>query len=114
MIEALENQIIERLAVDPWLDHAVDAPGDHDLAGLGFVAEARGEVGDAADRGVFQPLLEADLAQGRIAERDADAEAEAVPAVAPALRQGADGVAHLHPHLHPALDVSPDPPPPAD
>ena len=40
MIEALELQIIQRGGIDPWLDDAVDAPGNHDLAGLGFVAES--------------------------------------------------------------------------
>src|SRR6266704_3621055 len=78
MIEALQVQLFERVAFDPALDHAEHAPANHDLVGLGFVAQPRGEVGDAADRGVFEPLLETDLAQRRIAERDADAEAEAV------------------------------------
>src|ERR1700723_629709 len=82
MIEALQMQIVERLAFDPWLDHAVDAPAHPDLAGLGLVARPRGEVGDAADRGVFEPLLKADLAQGRISKRDAEAEAQTMPAVA--------------------------------
>ena len=107
MIEPLQVQIVDRPALDPLLDHAVDAPADHDLVGLGFVAEPRGEVGDAADRGVFQPLLEADLAERGIAERDADAEAEIVAAVAPFLGQRADGVAHLHRHLHGALRCGP-------
>ena len=87
MIEALEMQIVDRAALDPLLDHAVDAAADHDLVRLGFVAQPRGEVGDAADRGIFQPLLETDLAERGIAERDADAEAEAVAAVAPLLGQ---------------------------
>jgi hypothetical protein len=66
-------------AFGPWLDHAEHALADHDLTGLGFVAQPRGQVGDAADRGVFEPLLEADLAERRIAERDADAEARLWP-----------------------------------
>ena len=86
MIESLQIQIVDRPALDPLLDHAVDAPGHHDLVGLGFVAQPRRKVGDAADRGVFQPLLEADLAERGVAQRDADAEAEIVAAVAPLAR----------------------------
>ena len=85
MIESLQIQIVDRLPLDPRLDHAVDAPAHHDLVGLGFVAQPRRQVGDAADRGVFQPLLEADLAERGVAQRNADAEAEIVAAVAPAL-----------------------------
>jgi len=97
-------QLFERVAFDPGLDHAEHAPGHHDLVGLGFVAQPRGEVGDAADRGVFEPLLEADLAQRRIAKRDADAEAELCRGCA---TSGSEGqcIAHLHRHLHRALGV---------
>src|SRR5215467_581932 len=63
MIESLQIEIVDRLALDPLLDHAVDAAAHHDLAGLGLVAQARGEVGDAADRGIFQALLKTDLAE---------------------------------------------------
>ena len=87
VIEPLELEIVERGGLDPGLDDAEDAAADHDLVGLGFAAQARGKIGDAADRGIFQPLLEADLAERGIADRDSDAEAEAVPAVAPALGQ---------------------------
>src|SRR6185369_928526 len=100
MIESLHIQIIDRPALDPWLDHAGDAAAHHDLASLGLAAEAGGEVGNAADRGVFQALFEADLTESRIAERNADAETEIMAAVAPALGQRANGVAHLHRHLH--------------
>ena len=62
MIETLQHEIVDRAAFDPRLDDAVDAAAHHDLVGLGFVAQPRGEVGDAADRAVFQPVLEADLA----------------------------------------------------
>jgi len=92
MIEALQVQIIDRPRLDEIFHHAIDPPCDHDLAGLGFIAQPRGEVGDRADRGVFEPLLETDLAERRIAERDADAKSQAMPAVAPALGQLADGV----------------------
>src|SRR5216684_5646694 len=54
MIETFQVQIVDRTAFDERLDHAVDAPGDDDLVRLGFVAQAGGEVGDAADRGVFE------------------------------------------------------------
>ena len=62
MVKTLELEIVEGAGFDPGLDHAVDAAAHHDLVGLGFAAEAGGEVGDAADRGIFQALLEADLA----------------------------------------------------
>src|ERR1700730_11447562 len=105
MIKPLQVQIVERLAIDPGLDHAKDAPGDHDLVRFRLVAQPRGEVGDVADRGVFEPLLEADLAERGIAERDADAKSQTMSAVAPLLGQQPDGVAHLHRHLHGAPGV---------
>ncbi len=52
MIEALQVQIIDRPRFDEIFHHAVDAPRDHDLPGLGLIAQPRGEVGDRADRGV--------------------------------------------------------------
>lgn len=53
-----------------------------DLVGPGFVAQARGEVGDAADRGVFKAA--ARNRSGRAwRSRACDAEAEIVAAVAP-------------------------------
>src|SRR5260370_42247185 len=79
MIKTLQVQIIDRPRFDEIFHHAVDAPRDHDLAGFRLVAQPRGEVGDRADRGIFEPLLEADLPQRRIAERDADAEAQTMP-----------------------------------
>src|ERR1700738_2527313 len=38
MIEALQAYIVERRGFDPLLDHSIDAPGDHDLAGFRLVA----------------------------------------------------------------------------
>src|ERR1700761_6400997 len=96
--ESLEMQVIERPAFDQGFDHAVDAAAHHALVGAGLVARRRSEVGDAADRGIFQSLFDADLAEGRVAERDADAESQRVSAVAPAHRQFADDVAHLDRH----------------
>ena len=61
MIETFQLQIVDRPAFDPLLDHAIDAPANHDLPGFGFVAEPRGQIGDAADRGVFEPLFESCL-----------------------------------------------------
>jgi hypothetical protein len=40
------------ISIATGLDHGEDAPAHHDLVGLGFFAAPRGEVGDAADRGV--------------------------------------------------------------
>src|SRR5215468_12545626 len=67
VIEALQVEVVDRLALDPLLDHAVDAAAHHDLAGLGLVTQAGGEVGDAADRSIFQALLKTDLAERGIA-----------------------------------------------
>src|SRR5262245_17694326 len=92
VIESLQVEVVDRLSLDPLLDHAVDAAAHHDLAGLGLVAQAGGEVGDAADRGIFQALLKADLAERGVAERNADTEGEVVAAVAPAPAQPANGV----------------------
>jgi hypothetical protein len=49
----------------------------------------------------MQALLEADLPERGVAERDANT--EAVAAFAPALGQFAGDVAHLDAHLHPRL-----------
>jgi hypothetical protein len=91
--EALELQIVHRHSVDPAFNHAVDAAAHHDLAGLGFGAQARGEIGDTADRSIFEPVFEADLAERCIAECNTDAAAETVAAVAPSLGKKPDQVA---------------------
>src|SRR5260370_37369246 len=62
MIESLQGQIIERFGIHPLLDHAVDPPAHHDLAGFVLVAQPRGEVGDAADSGEYKSRLKTDLA----------------------------------------------------
>jgi hypothetical protein len=53
VIKTLENEIVERAGFNPRLGHAVDAPGDHDLVCVGLIAQPQGQIGDAADRGVF-------------------------------------------------------------
>ena len=72
-------------------------------AGAGRRAQARRQVGDAADRGVVEAPLEPDPAERGEALGDADAEAEVVAAPAPARGQLGDPVAHRDRHRHGAL-----------
>ena len=68
-------------------------------------AQARGQVGDRADRGVVEPALEADPPQRRVAHRDPDPEAQLVPLPAPAPRQLGHPLAHRDGHPHRPLGV---------
>ena len=52
--------------------------------GFGVSAQPGGEVGDAADRRVVEPTVEADPAQRRVALGDPDPESEVVPLPRPA------------------------------
>src|SRR5262245_65558690 len=77
----------------------------HDLAGLGLAAQPGSEIYDAADRGVFPPMLEADLAERRIAGCDADAESEHVAHARPLLRQLVHAFTHVERQADGALCV---------
>ena len=72
--------------------------GDEDLPRVGVSAQAGGEVGDTADRGVVVAPLETDPAQGRVALRDPDAEREVVTLAGPRLREALDPRAHRDRH----------------
>src|SRR5512132_1268677 len=86
LVEALELEIAHRLHVDQVLDRRANAGGDDDLSVRRGVAQARSQVGNAADRGVVVAPLESHLAQGGVAHRNANREAEVVRAPLPALR----------------------------
>src|SRR6185437_1975266 len=77
-----------------------DALAEDDLAGKGFVAEAGGEVADAADRAVVVSAVVPDSSEGGIAERDPDGEVQLVAASQPLGLQLGDGLSHLgcHPY----------------
>ena len=68
---------------------------DHDLARFCLVAEPRGEIYDAADGGVFAPMLETNLTERRIPRSDADTKSETMTLPRPLLRQ----LVHLFPHV---------------
>jgi 5-formyltetrahydrofolate cyclo-ligase len=68
-----------------------------------FPAQASGEVGHRANRGVVHALGEADLAEGRVALGDADAKADVVPVPAPGFDYRCRRLAHRHGHLYRAL-----------
>ena len=104
-VEALQGQGGDRGGIDPRLDHAEHPLADDDLSARRLVAQAGSEIGDAADRCVFEASVEADLPERGIAHRDADPEPERMAAVAPAFGQLADAVAHLHRHPDRALGV---------
>src|SRR5262245_64737376 len=87
------------------LDGAERPLTDHNLAGLGFAAQPGGEIYDAADRGIFAPMLEADLAERRVAGRDADTESERVAHARPLLRQLVHALAHVERQADGALGV---------
>src|SRR5712692_2135865 len=101
--KTLKGQEVERLGLDLLLDHAVDRLRDQNLAALGFVAEARGEVHDRPDRGVVEAPPKADLAKCRVAHRDPDAEVELMAALPPCRAQLADPGTHLDRHTDGAL-----------
>ena len=61
-------------------------------------AQPGGQVGDAPDRRVVVPALEADPAQGGVALGDPDAEGEVVALASPGLRQAADPGPHRDAH----------------
>ena len=83
-LETLERELAGRLHVDVVLDLRVETLRDQDLPAGRLVGEPRGEIRHRADRRVVGAALEADLAAGRVAERDARAEVEVVPAFRPA------------------------------
>src|SRR3954454_9270703 len=82
-----QRLLAEALQRDGALDRGGDALRHQDLAVLGMGAEARGHVGNGADRGVLLAPLEADRPDRGEALRDADAEADAVAAPRPVLLQ---------------------------
>src|SRR6185369_1619309 len=83
--EALEGERSDRIEGKRPVERGHRFAVEQHLAGLGLGAQARGEVGDVADRGVVPAPLEADGAQRGVALRDADAERELVAALLPVL-----------------------------
>src|SRR5215470_13943804 len=69
---------------------------DQDLAILGLGTQPRGEVAHRADRGVARAFGKADLAQGRVALRDASAETKFAAMATPSSNQLARLFAHRH------------------
>ena len=69
--EALEGEVAHGLGVDQLLDGRQHALGDEHLPGPRLAAQAARQIGDAADRAVVQPPLEADRADRREALGDA-------------------------------------------
>ena len=77
-----------------------DLPCQQDLAWLCLAAQAAREVWNRTDDRLFQSLLEANTAQGRVSSGDSDAEAQIMPMLPPALSQGMDALPHVERHLH--------------
>src|SRR5262249_16646562 len=76
--EALQVELADRRGLDVRLDRAEGALADDHLAWPCLVAQSPRQIDDAADRGVFAPLLETDLPERGIAGGDSDAEAQGV------------------------------------
>src|SRR5262249_9828780 len=104
-VEALQAQLTDMRGSHRLFDGAERALTYHDLAGLGLAAQPRSEIYNAADRGVFAPMLEADLAERRVAGCDADAESEHVAHARPLLRQLVHPLAHVERQADRALGV---------
>src|SRR6266487_2678677 len=81
--EALQLEEAERFGLDDLLHFRQHPLANDDLARRRGVAEARGEVEDAADGAVVVATLEADPADRRVAERHTEREVELVPALPP-------------------------------
>src|SRR6478735_8972713 len=71
---------------------------NEDLPRPCHVAEPGSQVGDAADRRVVVPAVEADSAEGRIALGDPDPQGEVVPLARPGLRQATNPGPHGNAH----------------
>src|SRR4029077_20613763 len=80
-----------------------DATADQDLPVLGLGAKPGGKVADRPDRGVAGAFGKADLAQGRVALRDAGAKAKLMAVAAPVGYQLSRCFAHRDRHLYRAL-----------
>src|SRR5262249_35222753 len=104
-MESLERQIADVIGLDLRLDESEDALADEDLAALGLVAQPRRQVGDAADRRIVEALVEADLTERGIADRNAHAEAERMAAPAPDLDEAIQLLAHVERHAYRALGM---------
>src|SRR3972149_2162244 len=103
--EALQRQLAHRLTDHDLLDRGVGALVGEDLAAARLAAQPRGHDHDRADGGVVVAALEADAAEGGVADRHADAEAELVAALAPPAPAGLETLAHGDRHAHGALLV---------
>ena len=71
--EPLEGERAHLLGLDEVLHFRGHPRGDEDLAGLGFAAEARRQVGDGADSPVVPASLETYAADGCVPLGDAEA-----------------------------------------
>ena len=81
--EPLQRQLADQLDPHEVLHRGVDPLAHQDLAVLGLVAQARGQVDHAADRPVVEAALEPDIPQRGVARGDPDLDAELVAAAAP-------------------------------
>ena len=71
----LQRKLTHRLDVHGILDLHQHPRTDEDLSWLGFIAEARGDIGHCADGGIVEASFKADGAERSEAVRDADAKA---------------------------------------
>ena len=84
-------------------DRFSDVAADEGLPVLGLSTKPRGEVAPRTDGDVTGAFGKADLAQGRVALRDAGAETKFVAVAAPVSNQLARRFAHSHRHHDRAL-----------
>src|SRR3989344_3400598 len=88
------------LGLPPSFHRRVNALADENLAAPSRVAEPCGEVSHRADRAVVESPFEANLPQGRVAERDPDAEFELEAVLPPLDCELPDTLPHPDGHLH--------------
>jgi len=108
MIESLQREIVDGAAFGPLSTMPNTRRGNHAFwLALASSHAATPRLVTAADRGVFQPLLEADLAEASHSRaRCRRPKPRLVAAVAPLTGSGAPMVSRISTrHLHRALDV---------
>src|SRR5262249_45367766 len=82
---SLQCKLANSLECYRFIDGLPNARADKDLTGLGFIAQAGGDVRDSANCRIIPPTLESNRSQGRKAMRDANAEAKVMAKIAPFL-----------------------------
>ena len=101
--ESLGLHVADYLGDGHVLDGGENAVGDQHLPGPGVRAQARGQIGDAADRGVVEAAFEADPAERRVTLGDPMPESQIVSPTTPPNGQLFHRIADLQRHPYSAF-----------